>query len=466
MSILISDSLLCLFIHIAPIYMTITKYLYTFQDGNDGFFPVMIKIEHNGISRMIPTDVTCRIDNWLPNACQVSPDDACHIVKNETIDAQLRRVAGRIQNNIDNFLLNNLDHILNSQDLIRHDRKNEKPAVIRERKCFLQLIDTKINSLINVNTRRGYMSFRRYFYSKYNEGPDTADIDKKFINSFDMELKKDFKDNKPTRHLMLSRMRAVINLARENGDIPQPLSFKLPKVPFHPKDRNLSDSSILTIFDTFNKLLQSDPIISQPTTFALSLFILDIAFQGLAPVDLASLKIKHLNRHTVYPPAKETGSSPIETIVIRTSRQKTGQQVMIVAAWQPLKKILEMLMKEKSPEDYLIPCFKRYENLSPEQHQNRLANYFHMLSKNLNKVLTIIGIDRDETGEKRTITFYYARHAFCNLVDSLDVPRHIIQHMIGHRTTVLETNYLRRITPWEQALLSQKILSSLDQTIT
>lgn len=70
-------------------------------------------------------------------------------------------------------------------------------------------------------------------------------------------------------------------------------------------------------------------------------------------------------------------------------------------------------------------------------------------------------IDRDEMGEHRRVTFYYARHAFCNLIDGLDVPRHLIQHMIGHRTTVLETNYLRKITPWEQAQLSNAILSPL-----
>ncbi|MDE5712469.1 MAG: hypothetical protein K2I16_02435, partial [Muribaculaceae bacterium] len=98
---------------------------------------------------------------------------------------------------------------------------------------------------------------------------------------------------------------------------------------------------------------------------------------------------------------------------------------------------------------------------TPEQRQDRLANYFYKLSSNLNKALKEENIDRDEMGDTRRVTFYYARHAFCNLIDGLDVPRYLIQHMIGHRTTVLETNYLRRITPWEQAQLSNAILSPL-----
>lgn len=89
--------------------------------------------------------------------------------------------------------------------------------------------------------------------------------------------------------------------------------------------------------------------------------------------------------------------------------------------------------------------------MNENQRQNRLANYFYKISRHINECVPL----------HRRITFYFARHAFCNLADSLDVPRHIIQTLIGHRTSVLEKSYPRAATLNEQYLISEKIFDIL-----
>lgn len=456
--------------------MTITKQIYSEIDDSLDNYPVMIKIEHHGLVKWIPTSVTCREEHWDNQKCLVSDKDTLHRIKNETIESQFRRVAGKIQDYLDNYLSDNLETICDG-----FGKPNSTlPAIITKsnnpRLTLYNLIESKIDSISTLNTRRGYKSLLNYCKTIYGNVPYADSLDRNFFSEFDARLKKDYQSRQPTRHLMLARMRAVLNYARENGTLPLSVTFKLPKVPLRPRDRNLSETSIRNIFLLYKKLLSSDPELRHSYTFSLGLFVLDIDFQGLAPVDFASLKVNQIKISNLYPPESikrvthnlpihsfdiHNQYRPIEVILIRTSRQKTGQQVTIVASYKPLRHIIDYLMKDKDNNDFLIPCFKADKTYTPEQRQDRLANYFYKISCQINNAMKHAGIDHDEMGEHRRVTFYYARHAFCNLIDGLDVPRYLIQHMIGHRTTVLETNYLRKITPWEQAQLSNAILSPL-----
>lgn len=452
--------------------MTITKQIYQTDSNYGQNCPIMIKIEHHGLEKWIPTSVSCDNRHWDNLNKVITEDDPVHRIKNETVEAHFRRVAGKIQDHLDNYIFNNLEIICDSIEWKSLNDPSSSHVSNHMSATLLSVIEMKIQNISALNTRRGYRSLKKYFENTYGDGPRMAEIDRTFLAGFDRQLKKDFQFHQPTRHLMLARMRAVLNFARDNGKLPLSVAFKLPKVPFRPHDRNLSESYVKKIFQLYKKKFAADPAFLKPDTFALAIFILDIAFQGLAPVDLASLKINQIKIRSISQsysghgnsPELETGHEtdrPIEVVFIRTSRQKTSQHVTVVSALEPIKPIIDNLMKGKEQDDYLLPCFLINKTYTPEQRQDRLANYFYKLSSNLNKALKEENIDRDEMGDTRRVTFYYARHAFCNLIDGLDVPRYLIQHMIGHRTTVLETNYLRRITPWEQAQLSNAILSPL-----
>lgn len=477
--------------------MTLTKQLFTSSADVGEMYPVMIRIDHQGRSIWIPTEIKCKQDNWSADNCSVSPSDPDYLWKNESIEAQLRRVAGKIQDNLDNFLFHNLEDITRNicRSVVSFEEQSQISgqskffSIIQStnynvstvshtfspfQMSFRNLIESKIESMPALNTRRGYRSFMNYFIRKHGDGPKLYELDRKIINKFTTEIQQDYRDMRPTMNLMLSRMKAVLNYGRDNGWINSTVIAKIPAKLMVARDRNLSESSINKIFNIFKTSMGEDPEFKRGTTFALGIFVLGIAFQGLAPVDIASLKVGQLRFLTISPPPTSNCKSGIEkginvfnyndsidVIIVKTARQKTGQEVTIVSDRTPIKPFIDHLIHNKVKEDYLLPCFDNARDYTESQRQDRLSNYFHKLSIDLNKALEASDVNRDETGEFRKITYYYARHAFCNLIDSLDVPRHLIQHMIGHRTSVLETNYLRKITPWEQANLSRIILSSL-----
>ncbi len=488
-----------LFYYIPNLYepMTLSKQLFTSSATVGEMYPVMIRIDHQGRSIWIPTEIQCKSDNWSADSCTISPSDPDFLWKNESIEAQLRRVAGKIQDNLDNFLFHNLEDIIKNicrsvvslEELSHISGQSKFFSIVQAANynvsagshtyspfemSFRNLIESKIESMPALNTRRGYRSYMNYFMRKYGDGPKLYELDRNMINKFTLEIQQDYRNRRPTMNLMLSRMKAVLNYGRDNGWISSTVIAKIPAKLMVARDRNLSAASINKIFNIFKISMGEDPQFKMGTTFALGIFVLGIAFQGLAPVDIASLKVGQLKFLTISPPpacnskhGAEIGindfhyNEAIDVIIVKTARQKTGQEVMIVAASNPIKPFIDHLIQDKVKDDYLLPCFDKKRDYTESQRQDRLSNYFHKLSKDLNKALETSDVNRDDTGEFRKITYYYARHAFCNLIDGLDVPRHLIQHMIGHRTSVLETNYLRKITPWEQANLSRIILSSL-----
>ena len=470
--------------------MIIRKDLLREEMREDGYCPVVIRIQHNGKTRFVQTPVFTKEAFWNVAACRIERGESDGNVKNEIIDSIYRRVSGKIQSFIDSMLDDKLDSLINYSDnnndtegrttnCNRHSAKleetiketisDEEPAGV----SFLQLVDMKTEASVSHNTRRGYESFRRYVMRRFGDGPGISEINQGFTNDFIAGIDSDYCGSESMRRFMISRFNAVVNFGKESGIIPRVTKISLPPYYLLPANRNLTGEEICNIFSAFNEAVASDPEITRRDTMALGLFILDIAFQGLAPVDLANLKVKSIKFTTLhafdknphkysedaeYRSRYESSENRMQVITLSTTRKKTGRPVEIVASTLGIEKIVNAMRRGKAPDDYLLQCFDREQSYTPSQRQNRLANYFNMMARNLNRALTDY-YKRHNLGENRRVTFYFARHAFCNLVDSMDIPRHIIQHMVGHRRSVLETSYLRPITPWEQAQISHTLLS-------
>lgn len=337
------------------------------------------------------------------------------------------------------------------------------------------LIEERIRSSRSLSTRRGYETFLRYFVSRHADGPRIADVDQDFIDFFVETLEKDFPKSSCQKHIFTVKLASIIRNARLAGRVTCCGALCFPRYHNRHSDRNLSESETAIVYDLFRSHMADDPLMSRTETMALAVFMIDIAFQGLAPVDLAALKISDLHVVKVYPDTRRVNrneadrhsrASPvasearIEAVIIETIRKKTGIPVRIVAALSPIMDAFMILFDGKRPDDYLLPCFDRDKTYTPEQRQSRLANYFRKLTVALNGALAGYYLAHS-LGECRHVTYYFARHAFCNLADSLDLPRHIIQKMVGHRQSVLERNYLRQPTLWEQASVSQAIFDRL-----
>ncbi len=462
--------------------MIISKELYREGQRADGSFPVVVSVSHNGKKRRIHTSIYIRESSWDPFDCLIKKGTNDYKLKNEIIESTYRRVSGKIQTTIDTILDERLDDVLadlteldtqliidNSQDMCPERNIIHKDSDT----CFLDLIDQKTASSVSHNTRRGYEGFRRYVERRFGSGPSLKDVNQNFTNQFVAIVDTDYRDSESMRRYMISRYNAVVNFGRDAGLISKKLKVALTPYYLLPGNRNLTGEEICNVFSAFIESMKTDPDVMKKETEALGIFVLDIAFQGLAPVDLANLKIKSLNFTEIhafdknprrymededYRKKYDSPQNRIKAITLSTTRKKTGRPVQIVASTLGIEEFIRRLISGKNDEDYLLSCFDPMVEYTPSQRQNRLANYFNMMARHLNKALVKYHT-RHNLGGCRRVTFYFARHAFCNLVDSMDIPRHIIQNMVGHRSSVLETSYLRPISPWEQAKISHTLLS-------
>lgn len=461
--------------------MIIRKELFKEGEQADGCCPVVITINHNGKSRRVGTSLYVKESAWNRTDALINDRERDYLVKNEILESIYRRVAGIIQSFIDRKLDESLDKLL--EPFINEEicsTNNEPAGTIHDTPvhkdselCFVHLVDRKADASVSHNTRRGYEGFRRYVEKRFGTGPEIVNINQDFTNRFVSAIDEDYGNSESMRRFMISRYNAVVNFGRDSGLIPKGVKIALPPYYLLPANRNLTGEEICNVFSAFNEAIKHDPDVRKKGTEALGLFILDIAFQGLAPVDLANLKVKSLNFTTLYAFEKnprrylederyrreyDLPENRLRVVTLSTTRKKTGRPVVIVASTIGIEGFIRKLMAGKKDDDYLLSCFNPSVCYSASQRQNRLANYFNMMARNLNKAVSKY-YRQHNLGENRRITFYFARHAFCNLVDSMDVPRHIIQNMVGHRSSVLEMSYLRPITPWQQAQISHTLLS-------
>lgn len=455
--------------------MIISKELCISEMRKDGYCPIVVRISHNNKKRLIKTAVFARESEWDSDLSCLNTSAAENAIKNEQIDSIYRRISGRIQSFIDSAIDSNFEQLItpyyadgypDSHECI--ESQNIKGQINKPVSGQLSdFVQMKIDACMSLNTRRGYDTFKRYLMRSEDLNPQITDIDQEFTNRFLESIHRDYSNSQAMQRFMISRYNAVLSIAKEAGEISKINKLSLPPYSALPTVRNLSDDEIINIFDAFSEKYRQDPGITETTTKALGLFVLDIAFQGLAPVDIANLKVKSLKYCVMYNPKRlrNSGKHPekkhkIRVVTISTKRKKTGRPVDIVASVAGIEEFINKLTEGKAPDDYLIDCFDKNKIYSITQRQNRLANYFNRIAMYLNRGIKEY-YRKYRLGTPRRVTFYFARHAFCNLVDSMDVPRHIIQLLVGHRSTVLETNYLRPISPWEQAMISHKLLTGL-----
>ena len=452
--------------------MRISKELFRDDVSDDDCSPVVIRIFHRGMVRRVATGVWCRGCDWNPCSESVACGDADHSYKNCVIDDYMRRVAGRIQDWIDDYLSGCLSRMAD-RDFIVEREAQAAFVTLDSGMRFMDLIERKMESVRILNTRRGYETFRRYFRSRYGEGPSLRDIDKEFLNDVAAVLESDYPPGSSMRHHIGSRFNSVLSFAMDNGLMPMSSALRLPKYRVRHSGRNLSEEELRAIFRIFYVRAVDGFDITDFPMMSLAVFILDMAFQGLAPVDLASLRIGDLRFQTLYAPFKGDDKLKIfgeenngmrkresmRVVEVETFRRKTGGHVSVVAFHEPIRVILDALCAGRDQDDFLIPCFRKGESYTPERRQNRLANYFNRMTGALNAVVG--EAISAYCGSTKRVTYYYARHAYCNTIDSLDVPRFVIQTLVGHKSTVLEKSYLRPISPWEQACVSRDMFRLL-----
>lgn len=381
----------------------------------NGEHPVMIRLYHNTRIKRFATHVSTRPSRWNPRTCRISSLDPRYKEKNLTIESAYLQVASQTPAIIASW-------------------QSTDPAY-----SLPAAIDAKIKSCRCLNTSRNYFALRSFITTCLpKKNLLLSDLTPAFLEDFQRILAEK-KVNAPSMiPLLLGALRGVCTFAMRKGWLQTMPSISCPTYNSVSTDRNLSPSSAAGLLAATHRAIKVDPSMLMPATKALAIFSLMIAFQGLAPVDLSRLRLCDI---------KEPAG--IDVYLIDTARRKTGVPVRIVV-WKPaVTPIIEAFAKGKNKDDFLLDCFDRKKSLTSTQEQNRLGNYYRRLQKFLPEC------------EGRKLTFYFARHAYCNMVDALDLPHHQIRKLVGHAKGVLERNYLRPLTFDEQAEISCKLLTPL-----
>lgn len=389
--------------------MTVNIELFRGKRLADGAHPVMIRICSGHVLRRIGTGVSARPAQWNAVRRRVSARDPRHADKNAAIYASYARVL----DNPVSFL--------------------PDPAVVSASGDFMLLIREKMAECRRVNTLRSYGQLLAFMRRHFGETIPMRQVDAAFVARFTALLAAEKSNAEAMRRKLEGLFAAVCSYARARGCTEFHPDLHAAKGGRARHSRDLLPEETAQLLTECRRRILSDPMLEGLEARSAAIFTLAFAFQGLAPVDLAALRVGDIHCQG-------------NAVEISLRRRKTNRPVQILAYRPALDIILNPLMRGKEPDDFLIDCFDRKVERTERQKIWRLSNYFHVLTDHL------------PHPEGRRVTFYFARHAYCNALEEADVPRHIIRKLVGHAPGVLERCYLRPPSRAELLQLSRSIL--------
>lgn len=422
----------------------------------NGEYSVKVRIFENGKYKHYDTGVSCKESNWNANKCRVSSKDIAYKSKNAQIEEVYKMYADE------------------EQTATRH--KNNEVS-------FYDLIALKKNK-VKIGTKMGYGTLYNYMSGLYPNLSASA-INQQWFDGFVSEIQKRKPKASARRYTQL--FLAVYKYGIESGLIKTFTKLEWNPKAFNtePKERILTATELNVLLYAYRQTQQNYEYLAEYNRMdkALMIWVLHFAFQGLAPIDMAYLKLKDLSIETLstipfdaIKAQEQTGynewyndhNERIQVVTATLFRHKTGGKVELTTDYQSIKPILDYFTKDKTQDDYLIDCYHQDNELTEIRANERLHNYYVSQTKALNKYIgQICNLDvyKQQDIKVKHITYYSARHTFINKVASLNIDYNTIRRMIGHKTTVLERSYITEVTKIEQARVMRTILQPFTQII-
>lgn len=312
----------------------------------------------------------------------------------------------------------------------------------------------KIHECRRDNTRRGYEVLRNFLEVNCGDTPFTPQTIDNYVRTFTEALQQQYADSPVMRNQLILGLSGVLTYARRQGWLPEDYRMRLPSLSkvhtVHRRD--MDPQQLRALRELASQRIADDPLLTQRETYALALFELDFAMQGLAPVDLAFLRINMIREL----PVQLADGIWHPAYIVETARRKTGVPVRIVMDASVIAPIMTVLMNGRKSYDYLLPILSDDEPLTERQQMHRIANWFRSRADALNVALATLPPGQCPSDR---VTYYYARHAYCQAVDKLDIAPHILRRLIGHSPTTLERHYLAPLTLADQLEVSLRLLA-------
>ena len=430
----------------------------------DGSNPILIRISDKNIKKYKSTGVSSFEKNWKKDKYRISCRERDYKIKNEIISKEYNRVISRVEWFKNNGFEYDLEFILSDRCIESYNVDIPLSEKFNSDN-FLDIILARIESYSKLKTKENYQAFYRFMKKNYGDNIKASHINQYFVNEFRNKIDSlGFSANH--KNDFIKCFSSSYKFGAVNRWINRPYIFELKKFPISQEDkRYISFEDLTKIINCYKKHLSANFNISEFKSLAV--FVLDIALQGLAPIDLAKIKVGdiklskiskidknyelYLNSDT-YQQFINENQEERNVIIINTFRTKTNTFVPICSDYNSIRKILLYFCKGKTKDDYLLDCFSKDKQLTEKQINNRCGNYFMKNRVELNNILTSYCRMLD-TSLIPKITFYFARHAFINALDKMNISHDLIRKMIGHKGLTLEKNYINKPTKWEQSTI-------------
>lgn len=444
--------------------MRITKVLYTSKTLADGTHPVMIRISDKGQKKYISTKQSCRASHWSKTLELIGAKDSDRDAKNKAITTLYLQLQNRLVEIEKQGIRPSIELLISREPIENTDK---------EKSNLIKVFDLKADSCKAPRTQNEYKTFKKVLKTLYGENININEIDQVWANALREKIDDYYGEKNAQKNHFIKCFLGVYSYAEEIGSIKLRKSIKIKSFQHEKKDNYLTTEEVSVIISAYKKdIVAQGRLLPEKQKFALSLFILQMALQGIANIDLAGIKVSDIqiknikkisvdweryNNSVKYRNEIDQTQQERKVIIITFYRRKTRKSVKVVTDYISIKPVLDNLLCGKEPNDYLIPCFSNA--LRDEKKQiERCARFFNANKKVLNNYLNhfceIYGYPKIEN-----LTYYQARSAFANQVANMDISYNLIQKMLGQKQTVLEKHYLMPPTEWEQSEVTFRIFN-------
>jgi site-specific recombinase XerD len=397
--------------------LTINFLMKKARQKTNGEIPVYVRFTMNSKRVELSTGIYCHPDNWDQVGQQIRGRNETARILNNRLD--------KIQNEIQDHY----NQLKSSGEEFNVTTIKNKLLNIDESKGILKIFDYYLNSILeklnkgySMETYKHYKSSRKrlatYIKSQCKKTDYPVEsIDYKFLDSFDVYLKKDFKVHQNTAWNYHKHLRRVLNLAVAMDYITKNPYNKY-KVDLKETHREFLTSEELLSIE--KKEIQIERLSAVRDIFVFA------CYTGLSYSDISKLSKQHLQK----------GIDKNEWIII--DRSKTNNRCRIPI----LPKAKEILEK-----------YKNY----PKNH-NKGFLLPVLTNQKMNSYLKELG---DICNINKSITMHMARHTFATSVTLANgVPIETVSKVLGHtslKTTQIYAKVLDHKISDDMALLQSKL---------
>ena len=405
--------------------LTINFLMKKARQKNNGEIPVYVRFTMNSKRVELSTGIYCHPDKWDEVGQQIrGRNESARILNNrlDKIQNEIQDHYNQLKSSAEDFNVKTIKNKLLNID--------ESKGILKIFDYYLNSILEKLNKGYSMETYKHYKSSRKrlaafikYQYKKADYPVES--IDYKFLDAFDVYLKKRFKVHQNTAWNYHKHLRRVLNLAVSMDHIHKNPYNKY-KVDLKETHREFLTSEELFKIEIKNIEIERLSAVRDIFVFA--------CYTGLSYSDISKLNKNHLQK----------GIDKNEWIII--DRSKTNNRCRIPI----LPKAKEILEK-----------YKNY----PKNHNKGLLLPV-LTNQKMNSYLKELG---DICSINKSITMHMARHTFATSVTlGNGVPIETVSKVLGHtslKTTQIYAKILDQKISDDMSLLQSKLETNNDSQL-